>query len=51
MAHERLAIEFPGQVLKANNPIDATLDTGEISEWGALVRYPKFIMCNSKWRR
>ena len=28
-------------MLKANT-IDATLDTGEISEWGSFVRYPKF---------
>tara|TARA_B100002019_G_scaffold25830_2_gene19685 strand:+ start:2893 stop:7671 length:4779 start_codon:yes stop_codon:yes gene_type:complete len=41
MADERLAIGSAGQVLKANNPIDATLDTGEISEWGSFGEIPK----------
>ena len=41
MADERLAIGPAGQVLKANNPFNATLDTGEIAEWGNFGSTPQ----------
>jgi len=41
LADERLAIGPAGQVLKANNPFDATLDTGEIAGWGNFGAIPK----------
>ena len=41
LADERLAIGTPGQILKANNPFNATLDTGEIAQWGNFGVTPK----------